>query len=134
MSDASRRKRWARIVALQRQLQRIEHARLGSLREKENELRLREGHLIESFSLKGELATLSSDLVASALKSAARQRSSLAPTIAVQTSKTREREKKVKQAERMTEIQEARLERKKAERDLREIIEWALGPGKVSAP
>lgn len=125
--------RWERIAALQRLLRKIERARLGALHAKDGALKLQEKALMERLG-SDEAFPFSGAVLAPALESAGRERSAIKGMIADQSSVLRERERKTKQSERRAAAERRETERRLDERRLREIVDWALGDGKVSAP
>jgi len=129
----SRRDRWERIAALQRLLRKVERARLGALHAKDGALKLQERSLMERLG-SDDAFPYSGAVYAPALESAGRDRSALRGRIADQSFAMREREKKATQSERRAAAEKREAERRQEELSLREIVDWALGDGKVSAP
>ena len=132
MSSANAR--FQRILALQRQIQRIDAMRLVSLNIAVRNFKSQEAKLIERLGADEGLTSSLPDALLEALKSATRRRCEIVAQIAVQAAAAREHSRKTRQAERIAANARLKSERETAERHLRETIDWAIGPEKVSSP
>jgi hypothetical protein len=129
----SKGSRYKRILALQQQILRIEVMRLASVNTALRNLQSREAGLIEKLGDNCCLASNCADVLIEGLKSAARLRQELTMKANAHATTAREQNVKVRQVEQMAANAKNSLEREFAENNLKEIIEWEIGPAKVSA-
>jgi hypothetical protein len=128
------RRRYERILTLQRQMLRIEVLRLAGVRAALRDLESREANLIQKLGDDNCVALKCTDALVAGLKSAARLRQELASEAEQRATAARIQSARVEQVERVAANARESSERKLAESRLREIIDWEIGCGKVSVP
>lgn len=121
-----------RILSVQRQLRRIEEAKLGELQRRVNAIREEQESLVKAMNDDGALQSLFLDAMARRLKSLAEQLRQAEALLDAQSLIVREEATKEKAAERLAQTRAIEERTQQAQKQLDEVLEQLAHPRDAS--